>query len=195
MAGGRQHLESKRKLFRAIATRISHHNHISAVADKEDFKDDKDKEKEFDESRDSKDITAAHSPYNDSTNINTNSNINNSNSTNPNVSCTHAGNVELQQQQQQQQQQLHEDYRQHVSLPVTQGSEQTNFSYLESVKKAPTKKRPICTRSTPNNNLKINNTNNMKIRGVISNNNIDNDNNDNNNYNNNYNNNNNNNNN
>lgn len=160
MPSGRQRSESKRKLFRAITTRISHHNHASSL-DKDDCKDERDERE------------VAHSPYNDSTNINVNTAAGSVN----NGGSTHLHGADSPQTC------GHEEFFNHnnnnnsrqpnlsvtVPVPITQGSDQTHYSYAESVKKAPTKKRSLPIRSeiiTPTSNLKIKNNNN-KIRSVL----------------------------
>ena len=164
MTGGRQRSESKRKLFRAITTRISHHNHVPSL-DKDDCKDERDERE------------VAHSPYNDSTNIN----ANHTSGVINNVSPAHVHSTDSPQVFAH----THDEFYNHNSkqqtgsvpisgslpVPVTQGSDQTHYSYVESVKKAPTKKRSLASRTemiTPTSNLKMKNNNN-KIRSVLSN--------------------------
>lgn len=148
-----QRSESKRKLFHSITSRMSHsHFHHNRDDSKDDIKE------------------TSHSPYNDSTNtyngatINNNDNNNNNNNNNGNNTSNTYPQEEL----------TYSTYlKQHnaSSLPITQGSDNTSFSYLDSIKKAPTKKRhsqPPTNNEikTPTLNLKVRNN---KIRNILSN--------------------------
>lgn len=164
MPGGRQRSDSKRKLFRAITTRISHHNHVPLL-DKDDCKDERD------------DREVAHSPYNDSTNIN----ANHAPGVINNVSPAQMHGTDSQQTFTH----THDEFHNHngkqqtgsipisgsLPVPMTQGSDQTHYSYIESVKKAPVKKKSLPSRAemiTPTSSLKTKNSNN-KLRSILSN--------------------------
>lgn len=143
MSRERSHMDNKRKLFRAITTRISHHNH--STVDKEDDKN-----------------SAQTSPYNNSLQNNNNTQSqHNFHSQQMNHHRPDSG-----------QDSIH--FNNHVSpqnkmAPVTQGNDSNNFSYLESVSRAPVKKRVELGRSemvTPILNLKMKNN---KTRNALSN--------------------------
>jgi hypothetical protein len=150
MSGRNRRLEGKRKLFHAITSRIVHHKTDSREDMREEIKE---------EVKDNN----IHSPYNDSTNTNINVNT-------LNYGYEYINNNGNHNNQQHDETQL-EIKQPNTTLPVTQGSDNTNFSYLESIKRAPNKKKQGYRSSemkTPTLNLKMRN---KEIRNALSNNN------------------------
>lgn len=148
MPSGNRHSESKRKLFRAITTRISQHNQ-SLFLDKDDNKD-----------------------------------LNTIPNNTQNRLQEHQEQPHLQQQETSYPHSLNDiqSFQNFKHPPVTQDTDsQNNFSYLESVKKAPIKKRQSSKRNirdkeTPQSTLKVrhNNTSSRNTLSTSINNNSDN---------------------
>lgn len=157
MPTGKPRSEGRRRLFRAIATRISHH--------REDRKEEEGETTNI----------ATQSPYNDSTNINVN--------TSTGVLPANSIDQALFQDDGSRQSMIASKI---PSAPVTQGSDQSQYSYLESMKRAPIKKKQVTgNRSeviTPTSNIKTKHSNG-NINNINNNNNNNNNNNSNSNIN------------
>jgi hypothetical protein len=165
MSGSHQRSESKRKLFRAITSRISLHNHAIHIPEREDLKDEpKDDVKE--QSATITHITHRHtqiqSPpllsYTGATNGHLIPNGNTQLNNHEHGSVDHNVHTQAQMVNTREVSSRQSDIS---SVPVTQGSEGNNFSYLESMKKAPIKKQSHTTPQhmvSPTNNSKVRNS-------------------------------------
>ena len=170
MSTSRPKLEGKRKMFRAITSRISHYNHTDRVdMNVEDNNDDTVDVDSHDVSAgmEHKISLATHTdsgptPAKTQTQKQTHSHTHTLNQQDMNMDIQHHSKVQNSKQA-----------NHATSLPVTQGSEVTNynntsFSYLESLKKAPSKKRSYFDPNDSTSPSTNQHGSNAKIRAGIS---------------------------